>query len=298
MTAWSSSRRRSAPCSSGTTCTFTARSAQFSPASSSPVSRRPGLRLTLLAFAAGRSAVRRSARCVCSAGSRPGRAQIHLPASPMTLMGIGTFLIGVLPTYASIGIAAPILLIVLLGLVQGLALGGEYGGAATYVITECATTASAASTTSSTTATLGLSMALLVILGIPAPRWASSRSTTGAGAFRSSRSCCSASRSGSPLHSPRSPAFQKMKDEGKRSKAPLKEAFRLGQRQDRHPGAARRHRRRSGRRVRGRALFFLTQTIKVPAVNAQIMIVIASTRSRRRSSSCSAGSPTRSAASR
>src|SRR5271165_2887292 len=50
----------------------------------------------------------------------------------MTLMGLGTFLIGVLPSYASVGLTAPILLF-LLRVAQGLALGGEYGGAATYV---------------------------------------------------------------------------------------------------------------------------------------------------------------------
>src|SRR6201989_3155976 len=84
----------------------------------------------------------------------------------MSLMGIGTFFIGVLPGYASWGLAAPIVLIGL-RLVQGLALGGEYGGAAIYVA-EHAPRKKRGFYTSwiQTTATLGLFMALLLILGI------------------------------------------------------------------------------------------------------------------------------------
>src|SRR3546814_10165450 len=79
-------------------------------------------------------------------------------------MGLSTFLVGVLPSYAAVGVAAPILLVVL-RLVQGLALGGEYGGAATYVA-EHAPEGKRGLFTSfiQTTATLGLFAALLVVI--------------------------------------------------------------------------------------------------------------------------------------
>ena len=82
----------------------------------------------------------------------------------ITLMGISTALVGVLPTYAQIGILAPIIL-VLLRLAQGLALGGEYGGAAIYVA-EHAPDHQRGKYTSwiQTTATVGLLLALVVIL--------------------------------------------------------------------------------------------------------------------------------------
>ena len=81
------------------------------------------------------------------------------------IMGVSTSLVGILPSYASIGIAAPVILIVL-RLLQGLALGGEYGGAATYVA-EHAPHGKRGLHTSwiQTTATLGLFLSLLVILG-------------------------------------------------------------------------------------------------------------------------------------
>src|SRR5204862_7168939 len=84
----------------------------------------------------------------------------------MTLMGIGTFFIGVIPGYDTWGIAAPIVLIAL-RLVQGLALGGEYGGAATYVAEHAPQNQKGYYTSwIQTTATLGPSMALLLILRI------------------------------------------------------------------------------------------------------------------------------------
>jgi MFS family permease len=82
----------------------------------------------------------------------------------IVLMGVATFAVGLLPTYASIGIAAPIML-VLLRMLQGLALGGEYGGAATYVA-EHAPAGKRGFNTSwiQSTATLGLLLSLLVVL--------------------------------------------------------------------------------------------------------------------------------------
>src|ERR1051325_8638543 len=128
----------------------------------SGVNETTGFIFALLAFAAGFAVRPLGALVFGRLGDLWGRKNTFLVT--MTLMGIGTFLIGVLPTYASIGIIAPVLLIAL-RLVQGLALGGEYGGAATYVA-EHAPKGKRGYYTSwiQTTATLGLFMALLVIL--------------------------------------------------------------------------------------------------------------------------------------
>ena len=231
---------------------------------------------TLLAFAAGFAVRPFGALVFGRLGDLVGRKYTFLVT--MTLMGIGTFLIGVLPTYATIGIAAPILLIVL-RLVQGLALGGEYGGAATYVA-EHAPNGKRGLYTSwiQTTATLGLFMALLVILGI--------RTVMGETAFNDwgwrIPFLLSVVLLGVSvwirLQLAELPAFQKMKDEGKQSKAPLKEAF--GNWANGKIAILALLGATAGEAVvwyggQFYALFFLTQTIKVPAVNAQIMIVIA-----------------------
>src|SRR5271166_4645807 len=86
-----------------------------------------GFIFTLLAFAAGFAVRPFGALLFGRIGDVVGRKYTFLVT--MTLMGLGTFLIGVLPTYATIGMIAPIILIAL-RLVQGLAQGGEYGGAA------------------------------------------------------------------------------------------------------------------------------------------------------------------------
>src|SRR4029077_10550217 len=86
----------------------------------------------------------------------------------IVIMGMSTFIVGLLPSYAAIGAATPIILIAL-RLLKGLALGGEYGGAATYVA-EHAPMGKRGAYTSwiQTTATVGLFLSLLVILGVRA----------------------------------------------------------------------------------------------------------------------------------
>ena len=148
-----------------------------------------GFIFTLLAFAAGFAVRPLGALVFGRIGDIVGRKYTFLVT--MTLMGIGTFFIGVLPSYAQWGIAAPIVLIAL-RLVQGLALGGEYGGAAIYVAEH---------------APPGQARLLHVVdpdhgharpvhgaAADPrrsAPSWARRRSPTGAGAFRSCCRCCS-----------------------------------------------------------------------------------------------------------
>ncbi len=94
---------------------------------------------------------------------RPGRPQIHLPVT-ISIMGLSTFVVGLLPTSDQIGLVAPVILIAL-RMLQGLALGGEYGGAATYVA-EHAPHGRRGFYTSwiQTTATLGLFLSLLIIV--------------------------------------------------------------------------------------------------------------------------------------
>lgn len=146
----------------------------------------------------------------------------------LVLMGGSTFLIGLVPSYASIGIAAPILVLVL-RLLQGLALGGEYGGAATYVA-EHAPVEKRGFYTSwiQTTATLGLFVALGVIMlvkmnmsdeqfnahwgGWRYPFWISIVLVAVSVYIR--------------LKMSESPLFAKLKTEGKTSTNPLKESFR------------------------------------------------------------------------
>jgi len=126
------------------------------------VNETTGMIFTLLAFAAGFFVRPFGAAFFGSMGDRIGRKYTFLVT--ILIMGLSTFMVGLLPTYASIGVAAPILLIVL-RLAQGLALGGEYGGAATYVC-EHAPQGKRGFYTSfiQTTATLGLFMSLLIIL--------------------------------------------------------------------------------------------------------------------------------------
>ncbi len=143
----------------------------------------------------------------------------------ISVMGLSTVLVGFLPTYSSIGFSAAILL-VLLRLAQGLALGGEYGGAATYVA-EHSPQGKRGYYTSfiQTTATLGLFLSLLVILFT---RTAIGEADFAAWGWRVPFLVSVALLAVSVwirLRLNESPVFQKMKDEGKGSKAPLTEAF-------------------------------------------------------------------------
>ncbi len=177
----------------------------------------------LLAFAAGFIVRPFGAIVFGRVGDIVGRKYNFLVT--IVIMGLSTFVVGLLPSAASIGIAAPIILIGL-RLLQGLALGGEYGGAATYVA-EHSPMGQRGYYTSfiQTTATLGLFLSLLVILFtrtiLGEPEFAAWgwRIPFLASIFLLGISVWIR------LRLNESPIFQKMKDEGKSSKAPLTEAF-------------------------------------------------------------------------
>ncbi|QKV54451.1 MFS transporter [Comamonas antarctica] len=230
----------------------------------------------LLAFAAGFIVRPFGALVFGRLGDMIGRKYTFLVT--ILIMGLSTFIVGILPTYASIGVAAPVILIIL-RMLQGLALGGEYGGAATYVAEHAPHGRRGAYTSwIQTTATLGLFLSLLVILGV--------RTSVGEAAFvdwgwripflvsilllgisvwiRMTLS--------------ESPAFQKMKAEGKTSKAPLAESF--GQWKNLKIVLLALFGLTAGQAVvwytgQFYSLFFLTQQLKVDAVTANLMIAAA-----------------------
>jgi MFS family permease len=244
----------------------------------SGVNPTAGFIFALLAFAAGFAVRPFGALVFGRLGDLVGRKYTFLVT--IVIMGLSTFLVGILPTYGSIGIAAPALLIVL-RLLQGLALGGEYGGAATYVA-EHAPMGRRGFYTSwiQTTATLGLFLSLLVILGF--------RTYSGEEAFRDSWGWWRAPFLLSfillvisvwiRLQLSESPTFQRMKDEGKGSKAPITESF--GQWKNLKIVILALLGLTAGQAVvwytgQFYALFFLTQTLKVDANTANIMIAVA-----------------------
>ncbi|MDQ1812112.1 MFS transporter [Massilia sp. CCM 9210] len=229
----------------------------------------------LLAFAAGFIVRPFGALVFGRLGDMIGRKYTFLVT--ILLMGASTFLVGLLPSYASIGIAAPIILVTL-RILQGLALGGEYGGAATYVA-EHAPHGKRGFFTSwiQTTATMGLFLSLLVILGT---RTAMGEDEFTAWGWRIPFLVSVLLLGISVwirLSMNESPAFAKMKAEGKTSKAPLSEAFlkpknakivflalvglTMGQAVVWYTGQF-------------YALFFLTQTLKVDGAVANILIAI------------------------
>jgi len=195
------------------------------------------------------------------------------------VMGFSTFAVGLLPTYASIGWAAPILL-VSLRLLQGLALGGEYGGAATYVAEHAAPGKRGYDTSwIQTTATLGLFLALLVIGLCRFTGWLTPAQFSDWGwrlPFLVSLVLLIFSVY-IRLKLNESPVFQRMKAEGRGSKAPLRDSF-LKYPNNKYVllallGAT------AGQGVvwytgQFYALFFLTITLKVDGVTAYTLIAI------------------------
>jgi MFS family permease len=178
---------------------------------------------SLLAFASGFIVRPFGAIFFGRLGDMIGRKYTFLVT--ILIMGLSTFVVGLLPSYASIGVAAPVILIGL-RLLQGLALGGEYGGAATYVAEHSPQGKRGAFTSwIQTTATLGLFLSLLIILGV--------RTWIGEDAFAEwgwrVPFLLSFILLGISvwirLSMNESPAFKKMKEEGKTSKAPLTESF-------------------------------------------------------------------------
>src|SRR5271167_1962024 len=235
-----------------------------------------GFIFALLAFAAGFAVRPFGALIFGRLGDLVGRKYTFLVT--MTLMGIGTFFIGLLPGYASWGIAAPIVLIAL-RLVQGLALGGEYGGAAIYVAEHAPPNKRGYYTSwIQTTATLGLFMALLLVLGI---RTAMGENAFGDWGWRIPFLLSAVLLVVSlwiRLKLNESPLFKRMVDEGKQSKRPLSEAF--GEWKNLKIAILALLGATAGEAVvwysgQFYALFFLTQTLKVAPVSAQIMIAVA-----------------------
>lgn len=235
-----------------------------------------GLIFALLAFAAGFIVRPFGALVFGRLGDMIGRKYTFLVT--ILIMGLSTFIVGLLPNYDTLGIAAPIILIIL-RLLQGLALGGEYGGAAVYVA-EHAPPGRRGEFTSwiQTTATGGLFLSLLVILG--------TRTMVGEAAFADwgwrvpflLSIVLLAISVWIRLAMHESPSFQKMKAEGNVSKAPLSEAF--GRWKNLKVVLIALFGITSGLGVvwytgQFYVLLFLTQSLKVDGPTASILVVIA-----------------------
>jgi predicted MFS family arabinose efflux permease len=242
----------------------------------SGVNETTGFIFALAAFAAGFAVRPFGAILFGRIGDLVGRKNTFLVT--MAIMGLSTFAVGLLPSFASIGVAAPVMLVAL-RLLQGLALGGEYGGAATYVAEHAPNHRRGLYTSFiQTTATLGLFAALLVVIGI--------RSWMGEEAFADwgwrlpflLSIVLLAVSIWIRMKLNESPVFRRMKEEGKTSKAPLTEAFgRWGNLKFvliALFGAV------AGQAVvwytgQFYALFFLEKTLRVEGATANILIAIA-----------------------
>ena len=235
-----------------------------------------GFIVALLTFAAGFIVRPFGALVFGRLGDMVGRKHTFLVT--ILIMGASTFLVGVLPGYATLGVAAPVLLIVL-RLLQGLALGGEYGGAATFVAEHSPPGSRGAHTAwIQTTATMGLLLSLMVILG--------TRTAMGEEAFVAwgwripflVSVLLLAASVWIRMSMEESPVFRQMQAEGKLSKSPLRDSFArwsnlkivlialfgltAGQAVVWYTGQF-------------YALFFLTQALKIEAAQANLLIAVA-----------------------
>ncbi len=230
----------------------------------------------LLAFAAGFAVRPFGAVFFGRFGDMVGRK--HTFMLTILLMGVSTFLVGLLPGYGTLGVLAPVLL-VSLRLLQGLALGGEYGGAATYVAEHAPPDKRGAWTSwIQTTATLGLFLSLVVILG--------TRTILGEAAFEAwgwrvpflLSVVLLVISVWIRLALQETPAFQRMKSQGRTSRAPLTESF--GRWSNLKGVLLALLGLVAGQAVvwycsQFYALFFLTQTLKVDLTTAHLMIAAA-----------------------
>ena len=235
-----------------------------------------GFIVALLTFAAGFIVRPFGALVFGRLGDLVGRKHTFLVT--IVIMGASTFLVGVLPGYATLGVAAPVLLIVL-RLLQGLALGGEYGGAATFVAEHAPPGKRGAHTAwIQTTATMGLLLSLMIILG--------TRTALGEEAFVAwgwripflVSVLLLAASVWIRLSMEESPVFKQMKAEGRLSKAPLRESF--AQWSNLKLVLIALFGLTAGQAVvwytgQFYALFFLTQALKIEAAQANLLIAVA-----------------------
>ncbi|AHE53523.1 MFS transporter [Sphingomonas sanxanigenens] len=230
----------------------------------------------LAAFAAGFAVRPFGALVFGRIGDLVGRKNTFLVT--MAIMGLSTFAVGLLPAYGTIGVAAPIILVIM-RLAQGLALGGEYGGAATYVAEHAPNNKRGLYTSwIQTTATFGLFAALLVVIGF---RFAVGEEAFAAWGWRLPFLVSILLLGVSMwirLQLNESPVFQKMKDEGTTSKAPLTEAF--GQWRNLRWVLIALFGAVAGQAVvwyagQFYALFFLEKTLRLDGATANILVAVA-----------------------
>jgi MFS family permease len=239
----------------------------------SGVNPTAGFIFTLLSFAAGFAVRPFGALVFGRLGDLVGRKYTFLVT--ILIMGISTFVVGLLPGYATMGMAAPVIFICM-RLLQGLALGGEYGGAATYVAEHAPANKRGAYTSwIQTTATLGLFLSLIVIVAI---RQTLTEEQFAAWGWRIPFLVSIVLLGISVwirLQLNESPAFQRMKADGHLSKAPLTEAF--GQWKNLKIVLLALFGLTAGQAVvwytgQFYSLFFLTQTLKVDGTTANLLI--------------------------